>query len=286
MIGLALFAAVGLAAAAAFRAAVADHRLNGRPATRRGPVLTLAGRPLVRMAPRLFTSPPWPRGAAEELPALRAGAVAVFGTAGMAGGAHDRRRHWMVRRVSRSSDSASATPICACEVSGAGSVTPSSGTHRRSSICWRRRSPAACQSMPLCAAAGQLPRAHWQTSSTSRSQTSTWAAGGETSCGRWPSGRRLPPWAASPLRSLLADRLGAPLADQLRAQARRARADRARVVQERAAAAGPRLLLVVVLVLVPAALLPLGAAVALSVAGSCVRVLRGRPGVPGHPSFA
>jgi tight adherence protein C len=66
----------------------------------------------------------------------------------------------------------------------------------------------------------------------------------------------------------LSDRLGVPLAETLRRQAERARARRARAVAERAARAGPRVLLVVVFVLVPAALLPLAAAVALTVSGS------------------
>lgn len=66
----------------------------------------------------------------------------------------------------------------------------------------------------------------------------------------------------------LSDRLGVPLAESLRRQADRARTQRARAVQERAAKAGPRVLVVVVFVLVPAALLPLAAAVVLTVAGS------------------
>jgi tight adherence protein C len=66
----------------------------------------------------------------------------------------------------------------------------------------------------------------------------------------------------------LSDRLGVPLADALRRQADRARAQRARAVQERAARAGPRVLVVVVFVLVPAALLPLAAAVLLTVSGT------------------
>jgi len=66
----------------------------------------------------------------------------------------------------------------------------------------------------------------------------------------------------------LSDRLGVPLAESLRRQADRARTQRARQVQERAAKAGPRVLVVVVFVLVPAALLPLVAAVLLTVAGS------------------
>ena len=66
----------------------------------------------------------------------------------------------------------------------------------------------------------------------------------------------------------LSDRLGVPLAESLRRQADRARTQWARAVQERAAKAGPRVLVVVVFVLVPAALLPLAAAVLLTVAGS------------------
>ena len=66
----------------------------------------------------------------------------------------------------------------------------------------------------------------------------------------------------------LSDRLGVPLAEALRRQADRARVQRARMVQERAAKAGPRVLVVVVFVLVPAALLPLAAAVTLTVSGS------------------
>jgi tight adherence protein C len=66
----------------------------------------------------------------------------------------------------------------------------------------------------------------------------------------------------------LSDRLGVPLTEALRRQADRARTHRARAVQERAAKAGPRVLVVVVFVLVPAALLPLAAAVLLTVAGS------------------
>ncbi len=74
--------------------------------------------------------------------------------------------------------------------------------------------------------------------------------------------------AALAMAVSLSDRLGVPLAETLESQARRARADRGRMVQERAAAAGPKVLVVVVFVLVPAALTPLLAAVALSVAGA------------------
>jgi Flp pilus assembly protein TadB len=77
-----------------------------------------------------------------------------------------------------------------------------------------------------------------------------------------------PTLAALGLALRLSDRLGVPLAEALRDQAERSRAEAARAVQERAARAGPRVLLVVVFVLVPAALLPIAAAVALTIAGS------------------
>jgi Flp pilus assembly protein TadB len=77
------------------------------------------------------------------------------------------------------------------------------------------------------------------------------------------------PTLASLGRALrLRDRLGGPRADALHGQAGRSRAEAARAVQERAARAGPRILAVVVFVLVPAALLPIAAAVALTIAGS------------------
>jgi pilus assembly protein TadC len=66
----------------------------------------------------------------------------------------------------------------------------------------------------------------------------------------------------------LSDRLGVPVVDALRRQARRARAERARAVAERAAAAGPKVLVVVVFVLVPAAMLPMVAAIGMTVAGA------------------
>jgi tight adherence protein C len=77
-----------------------------------------------------------------------------------------------------------------------------------------------------------------------------------------------PTLAALGLALRLSDRLGVPLAEALRDQAERSRAEAARAVQERAAKAGPRVLVVVVFVLVPAALLPIAAAVALTIAGS------------------
>jgi Flp pilus assembly protein TadB len=77
-----------------------------------------------------------------------------------------------------------------------------------------------------------------------------------------------PTLAALGLALRLSDRLGVPLAESLRDQAGRSRAEAARAVQERAARAGPRVLAVVVFVLVPASLLPITAAVALTVAGA------------------
>jgi Flp pilus assembly protein TadB len=77
-----------------------------------------------------------------------------------------------------------------------------------------------------------------------------------------------PTLAALGLALRLSDRLGVPLAESLRDQAERSRAEAARAVQERAARAGPRVLAVVVFVLVPASLLPIAAAVALTLAGA------------------
>lgn len=77
-----------------------------------------------------------------------------------------------------------------------------------------------------------------------------------------------PSLAALALALRLGDRLGVPLAGTLRDQAARMRAQRAGVVQERAAKAGPRVLAVVVFVLVPASLLPVLTAVALTAAGA------------------
>jgi tight adherence protein C len=66
----------------------------------------------------------------------------------------------------------------------------------------------------------------------------------------------------------ISDRLGVPLAAGLRRQASRSRIEQARRVQERAAKAAPRILLVVVFVLVPAAMLPVMTALGLEAAGS------------------
>ncbi|MDX6591776.1 MAG: tight adherence protein [Gaiellales bacterium] len=71
---------------------------------------------------------------------------------------------------------------------------------------------------------------------------------------------------ASALR--ISERLGVPLADNLRRQAARARVDRSRRVQEQAANAAPRILLVVVFLLVPAALIPVMTALGLAAAGA------------------
>jgi tight adherence protein C len=66
----------------------------------------------------------------------------------------------------------------------------------------------------------------------------------------------------------ISDRLGVPLAAGLRRQASRSRIEQARRVQERAARAAPRILLVVVFVLVPAAMLPVMTALGLVAVGS------------------
>jgi tight adherence protein C len=73
----------------------------------------------------------------------------------------------------------------------------------------------------------------------------------------------------------MSDRLGVPLADVLRRQAARARMEQTRRTQERAAQASPRILLVVVFLLVPAAVLPVMTALALVAADSVGPVIGG-----------
>lgn len=77
-----------------------------------------------------------------------------------------------------------------------------------------------------------------------------------------------PSLSALALALRLSDRLGVPLADTLRQQATRTRTYRSQMMQERAAKAGPKVLAVVVFVLVPAALVPVLTAVALTAAGA------------------
>jgi len=73
----------------------------------------------------------------------------------------------------------------------------------------------------------------------------------------------------------ISDRLGVPLAAGLRRQAARTRTEQARAVQERAATAAPRILLVVVFLLVPAAMLPVMTALALAASRSVGTFLAG-----------
>jgi tight adherence protein C len=73
----------------------------------------------------------------------------------------------------------------------------------------------------------------------------------------------------------ISDRLGVPLAAGLRRQAARARMEQSRAVQERAAKAAPRILLVVVFLLVPAAMLPVMTALALAASSSIGSFLAG-----------
>ncbi len=73
----------------------------------------------------------------------------------------------------------------------------------------------------------------------------------------------------------ISDRLGVPLAAGLRRQAARTRTEQARAVQERAAKAAPRILLVVVFLLVPAAMLPVMTALALAASRSVGSFLAG-----------
>ena len=72
-----------------------------------------------------------------------------------------------------------------------------------------------------------------------------------------------------------AHRHGAPLSDTLAAQAREARQARRRAVQEHAARAGPKMQLVVALLLVPAVMLLVAAALISALAGGAGEMLTG-----------
>ena len=166
------------------------------------------------------------------------------------------------------SRSAASIPTSGCARRPLGGQDESSVPRRSCSSCWPSRYRPACRSTRRSTARRARRAASWPRSWSVRAVSMT--------LGR-PRGEEFrdlsertgaPTLAALGLALRLSDRLGVPLADSLRDQARRSRAEAARTVQERAARAGPRVLAVVVFVLVPAALLPIATAVALTVAGA------------------
>jgi tight adherence protein C len=204
-----------------------------------------------------------PEGIADaDLPLLRVGAVAVFGSLGLAapvlaGG--------------------TVGLIAGCALTGFGWLYPelwlrSLAARRIERI--ERRAPLALDVVAASVSAGvgvdqALAGAATAVDGPLRDELERTQANLALGRLRAEEFRDLGERSGSPTLSRLAaalvasDRLGVPMAASLRAEAARARRDRALAVQERAAKAGPRILLVVVFVLVPASMLPLVAAVAL-----------------------
>jgi tight adherence protein C len=278
--GLILAAAAPAAAVEAARAVLADRRANGgAPRAGRSPWLVAAGRPLLRTAPLLGWRPALLTGgraaaaaasaglSEADVAALRAGAAAVFASVGAAafvlvGGppgalllvgaasfgvvyadvwlrSTDRARR---ERIDR--EAPALLELTAAAVA--------SGVALDAALAGARGAVTGSLAQELDLARDNIDLGHPRRAELIDLAERTGS----------------PALAGLALAVSLSDRLGVPLADALRRQARRARADRARAVQERAAAAGPRVLVVVVFVLVPAAMLPMAAAIALSVAGA------------------
>ena len=279
-IGLAALAGALVAATEAARAAAVDRRTNAAPAAHRGaPVLIGVGRAVVSVAPGLGRRPAFlagPRAAAAaaaagltqaDVAALRAGAAVTFGCVGLAA-------LLLVGGV--------AGVLLAVLTGLAGAAYAdvwlrSADRARRERI--EREAPALLELVAAAVAAGvlldaALAGARAAVSGPLAEQLDLAHANIELGHPRRVELLELAERTGSPslaglaLAVSLSDRLGVPMADALRRAARRARADRMRVVSERAAAAAPRVLLVVVFVLVPAALIPMAAAIGLSVAGA------------------
>jgi tight adherence protein C len=276
-----LLAGAVLALGAARRAAVTDRTLNP-PAPRAGPgaavrLLAAVGR---RPAAALARRDGWPRRSLLGIPAGAAGALGELDPAAVRAGSAVVFGCVAVAALVSAGGVAGVT--AACLTAGFATVAPDlwlrSAAARRSQRI-ERRVPELVELVAGLAASGMGVDAALRGAGE--------AVGGELAAelelvhanlalGR-PRVEELRDLAARTgsaslaqlaLTLRLSDRLGVPLADALRRQADRARAERARAVQERAAKAGPRVLVVVVFVLVPAALLPLAAAVLLTVSGS------------------
>lgn len=276
MNGWALLVAAGLFGAEALRAHRREQRAGGSTARRSAlEVMARIGRRPAGRLPAMLAPPPDPAvlrqaGAhvsGDDVVAARIASALLFGTIGLAGAAAVGGPPGLVAGIG---------------LLGFGCAYPDlwlrSAAKRRASRI-ERAAPALLDLVAAAVEAG-IPLAAAVAGAAN-------AAGGELAdemersrismaIGR-PRGEELrdlsrrtgaPTLAALGLALRLSDRLGVPLAESLRGQAERSRAEAARAVQERAARAGPRVLAVVVFVLVPAALLPIGAAVALTVAGA------------------
>lgn len=261
MTGWLLLAVAALALVEARRAAVRDRTVNPPDRAKRGSpsmrLLSTLGRPLAAVLAR--------RGA--DVSAFQAGAVVAFsGLAILA---------FMV--VGGFVGVVAALALCGFGVAYPGLSLRAAAARRAERI--ERRVPELVELVASTVAAGVGLDAALQGAADAvggELQAELELAYANIALGR-PRAEELrdlaartgsPSLAQLALTLRLSDRLGVPLAESLRRQADRARVQRARAVQERAAKAGPRVLVVVVFVLVPAALLPLAAAVLLTVAGS------------------
>jgi pilus assembly protein TadC len=282
MTGVGLLMAMGAVAAVgeAGRAALADRRAGGPRAAARRPVLIGIGRGVLRVAPLLARRPRLLVGersgyaasaaglGTDDVAALRAGAVVAFTGVGVmalvliGGGvmgmlvmalaatfgvayadvwlrAADRARREGIDRAAPGFLELAAAAVAA-------------GVNLDAALAGARTAVEGPLAHEL-----DLARANIELGHPRRAELHDLAE-------RTGS----PSLAGLALAVSLSDRLGVPVVDALRRQARRARAERARAVSERAAAAGPKVLVVVVFVLVPAAMLPMAAAIGMTVAGA------------------
>jgi pilus assembly protein TadC len=277
-----LAAGAALAVAQAVAALRHDRRVNGpreRGAAGRAQPLLLLGRVAVRHVPWLARRPAALVGERAthaaaaagldpaDLPALRAGAAVVFGVAGLAAGA----------LVGGPAGALAAAAGGGFGVAYADLWLRASDAARRERI--EREAPAVLALTAAAVGAGvhldaALAGAREAVEGPLGRELDLARANIELGHPRRAELRDLAQRTGSPglaglaLAVSLSDRLGVPLAGPLRRQAGRARIERARAVQERAAAAGPKVLLVVVFVMVPAAMLPLMVAVGLTVSGA------------------
>jgi tight adherence protein C len=201
--------------------------------------------------------------AADDLPSLRRGAVAVFGGAALLAALLSPRPLMLV-----------ALPL----IAGVAWLQPElwlRGRARRRAAQMEDQAPLVLDLVAVSVAAGAtvdaaLDGAGAVAAEPLRGELRRLAASVALGARRTDELRGLSARTGAPTVQRLAaalgraDRLGVPVAGELRAAAEAARRERGYAVAERAAEAGPRILLVVVFLLVPAALLPVITAVALS----------------------
>ncbi len=286
MIQAVLLAAATAAAVQAWRAWSHDRSLNGpgAPPAHRLAALAALGRRARALGIRIPAAPGvgagWERRAGARLTQgdvadVRAGSVVVFGGCGL---------------VALAAAGGVAGPLVAVGCAGFGWLFPdlwlrAAAAARADEV--ERQAPLALDLIASAVAAGipaddALALAAEVSTGALREELQATLANLRLGHRRHAELTDLADRTASPsLRRLgsalrISDRLGVPLADGLRRQSARARAEQTRRIQERAAQASPRILLVVVFVLVPAAVLPVMTALALVAAQSVGPVIDGR----------